>query len=60
MQEREHPQRAVGGDQVEIRHAPAEQRVPLAEVVVDVEPGQHPGDALARLVQPQEVGHGVT
>ncbi len=45
--------------QVEVRHAPPEQRVPLSEVVVDVETGEHPGDAFARLVQGQQLGHRV-
>ena len=44
VQQGEDARRAVGGDQVQIGHAPPEQRVPLSEVVVDVEPGQHAGD----------------
>ena len=51
--------RTVGGVQVEVGHAPPEQRVSLAEVVVDVETGDHRGDAPARLVHAQQFGHGV-
>ncbi len=32
---------------------------PVAEVVVDVETGEHPGGAPARLVHAQQFGHGV-
>ena len=38
VQQGEHARRTVGGAQVEVGHAPPEQRVSLAEVVVDVEP----------------------
>src|SRR5947207_7775640 len=34
-------------------------RVSLSEVVVDVETGEHRGDAPARLVHAQQFGHGV-
>src|SRR5215467_14126654 len=37
VQQRDEPQRAVGGDQVEIRHAASEQGVPVAKVVMNVE-----------------------
>src|SRR5205814_10179980 len=37
VQQGEDPQRAVAGDHLEIRHAAAEQRVSVAEVVVDVQ-----------------------
>src|SRR5438309_11111898 len=47
VQEGEYPQRATCGDQVEIGHAAPEQRVSRAEVVGDVEAGDHPGDVLA-------------
>ena len=50
---------AVVGVQVEVGHAPAEQRVSLPEVVVDIETGDHSGDAPARLVHAQQFGHGV-
>ena len=36
VQQGEDPQRAVGGDQIEIGHAASEQRMSLAEIVVDV------------------------
>jgi hypothetical protein len=55
VQEAEHPYRAAGGDQVEIGHAAAQQRVSLTEVVVDVEAGDHPGEPLAGLVQAQQL-----
>jgi hypothetical protein len=54
-----HPGVAVGGVQVEVGHASPEQRVSLAEVGVDVETGDHRGDAPARLVHAQPFGHGV-
>src|SRR5258708_29881347 len=41
VQEGEYPQRAVGGDQVEIGHAASEQRVSLAAVVVDDQTSHH-------------------
>ena len=56
MQQGEDPQRAVGGDQVEIGHAASEQRVSLAEVVVDVQTEHHRGEASARLVRHEELG----
>ena len=59
MQQGEDPQRAVGGDQVEIGHAASEQRVALAEVVVDVQAGHHRAEPSARLVHAQELGHAV-
>jgi hypothetical protein len=39
VQQGEDPQRAVGGDQVEIGHAASEQWVPLAEVVMNAQTG---------------------
>ena len=59
MQQGEDPQRAVGGDQVEIGHAAPEQRVSLAEVVMDVQTGHHRGEPLARLVHAEQLGHGL-
>ena len=59
VQQGEDPQLAVGSGKVEIGHATSEQRVSLAEVVVDVEAGHHSGEALARLVHAQQLGHGV-
>ena len=52
VQQLEDPQRAVGGDEVEIGHAASEQRVSLAEVVVDVQAEHHRGESPARLVAP--------
>ena len=57
VQQGEDPQRTVGGDQVEIGHAATEQRVPLAQVVVDVQTGHHRAESLARLVHAQQLGH---
>ena len=37
VQQREEPQRAIGGDQVEVGHAASEQRVSLAQVVMNVQ-----------------------
>ena len=45
VQQGEDPQRAVGGDQVEIGHAASEQRVSLAEVVMNVQTGHHRGES---------------
>ena len=36
VQQAENPPRAVGGDEVEIGHAASEQRMPLAEIVMNV------------------------
>ena len=58
MQQGEDAGGSVLGPQVEVGHPPSEQRVPLAEVVVDVETGDHPGDAAAGLVHAQLVEHG--
>ena len=59
VQQGEDARGTVGGVQVEVGHAPPEQRVSLSEVVVDVETGEHRGDAPARLVHAQQFGHGV-
>src|SRR5947207_5855306 len=44
VQQGEDPQRAGRGDQVEIGHAPSEQRVPGAEVVMNAETGYLRGE----------------
>ena len=49
-------QRAAGGDQVEIRHLAPEQRVFVAEVVMDDQTRHHRGNPLARLVSRKGVG----
>ena len=49
------PQRAVGGDQVEVRHTAAQQRVSLAEVVVNVQARHLRGQSPAGLVHPEEL-----
>ena len=55
VQQGEDPQRAVSGDQVEIRHAAPEQRVSLAEVVMNVQTGQLRGQSSSRLVYATEL-----
>jgi hypothetical protein len=52
VQQLEDPQRAVGGHEVEIGHAASEQRVPLAEVVVDVQPGDRSRRAVRCAARP--------
>ncbi len=47
------------GDQVEVGHAPPEQRVSSAEVLMTLQTGQHRGEPLARLVDAQQARHGV-
>ena len=59
MEEGEDPQRAVGGDQVEIGHAAPEQRVSGAEVVANVQTRHHRGPSLARLVHLHQLGNGL-
>jgi hypothetical protein len=59
VQQGEDPHRAVGGDQVEIGHAAPEQRVPVAEVIMNVQSGHPRGVPLARLVHAQQFGHGL-
>src|SRR5215468_5619172 len=55
VQQGEYPQRAVGGDQVEIGHAAPEQWVSLTEVVTNVQTRHHRGEPLARLVHAQQL-----
>src|ERR1019366_788177 len=50
VQQAEYALGTVRGMQIEVGHAPPEQRVSLSEVVVDVETGEHRDDAPARLV----------
>jgi hypothetical protein len=59
VQQGEEPQRAVGGDEVEIEHPAPEQRMSLAEIVMNVETGHHRSESSARLVHAEELGHGV-
>jgi hypothetical protein len=59
VQEGEDPQRAVGGDEVEIGHAASEQRVSLAEVVMNVQTRQLRGESSSRLVHAEELGDGL-
>lgn len=59
MQQGEDVRGTVGGGQVEVGHAPPDERVSRSEVVVDGETGHHRGDASAELGQGEQVGHGV-
>ena len=60
VEEGEYPDGSTRGDEVEIGHAASEQRVPLAQVVVNVQAGHHRGESLARLVHAEQLGHGVS
>ncbi len=57
MEQGEEPQRAVVGGEVEIGHAASEQRMSLAEIVMNVQTGHHRGESSARLVHAEELGH---
>src|SRR3954471_15512585 len=59
VQQGEDARRAGGGGQVEVGHAPADQWVARAEVVVDVETGDHSDDVPAGLVHGQQGDHRV-
>jgi hypothetical protein len=43
--------------QVEIGYAPSEKWVAVAEVIADVEAGEHSSEPLARLVHAQQLAH---
>ena len=57
VQQGEKPHRPVCGEQVEIGHAATQQRVPLAEVVMNVQTGHHAGQPSARLVHAEELAN---
>ena len=59
VHEGEHARGTVLGSQVEVGHAPTEERVPLSEVVADVETADIRGDATAGLVHRQDFGEEV-
>jgi hypothetical protein len=59
VQEGEDPQGTVAGDEVEIGHAASEQRMPRAEVVMNIQTGHHRGESSAGLVHGEQLGHGV-
>jgi len=59
VQQGEDPQRAVGGDQVEIGHAAPEQRVSLTEAGMNAQTRHLGGQSSARLVHAEELGNGV-
>jgi hypothetical protein len=59
VQQGEYASWTVGGAQVEVGHAPPEQRVSLAEVVVDVEGDEHRSNVPARLVHLEQLSHRV-
>ncbi len=55
VEQLEDPERAVGGCEVEVGHPPSQQRMSVAEVVVDIQPGDDAGEPLARLVHDHEL-----
>ena len=57
VQQAEDSQRAGNGHQVEIGHAATEQRVLLAQVVVDIQAGHHRAVKFAGLVHLEELGN---
>src|SRR5438105_11920441 len=57
VQQGEDPQRAVGGHEVQIGHTAPEQGVALTEVVMNVQPGDDPGEPFARLVHARQLRH---
>ena len=59
VEQREHRRRTVRCPEVQVGHPPSEQRVALAEVVVDVEAGDHPGRAHPGLIHRQHLEHGL-
>jgi hypothetical protein len=59
VQQFEDSERAVGGHEVQIWHAAPEQWVSYAEVVVDVQSGDGPGELFARLVHPRQLRHDI-
>src|SRR3569833_840334 len=66
MEQRKYPQRPVGSHQIEIRHAPSDQRMSLAdgssglaEIVTNVQTRHPRSESLARLVHAEEFGYGV-
>src|SRR5205085_5085169 len=59
VQQLEDPPFAVGGGQVEIGHAASEERMSLAELVVNVQPGDDSGEPLARLVHARQLRHDI-
>src|SRR5580765_6651877 len=59
VEEGEYAHRSTGRDHVEIGHAASEQRMSLAQVVMDVQAGHHRGESFAWLVHAQQLGHGV-
>jgi hypothetical protein len=59
VEQLEDAERAVGGHQVQIGHPASEQRMSLAEVVVDVQPGDEPREPPARLVHARQLRHDI-
>ncbi len=54
------PQWGISGDEVEVGHAASQQWVPLAKVVMDIQPCHHRSKPLARFLHAEQLGHGVT
>src|SRR5437868_6026741 len=59
MKKTEDAQRSTCGDDVEIGHATSQQRMPLPEVVANVQAGHHPGDMFARLLHLEQLAYDV-
>jgi hypothetical protein len=55
VQQLEDSDRAGGSHEVQVGHAPSEQRMSLAEVVVNVQPGADSGEPFARLVHARQL-----
>src|SRR5690606_16241567 len=59
VQQREYAPGTVCGTDVEVGHAPSEQRMSLSEVVVNIEAGNHRGNPPAWFVHAEQFGDGV-
>ena len=60
MEQIEHPDPPLGGVEVEVGHPPSQQRVAGAQVVVDVETGEHGGHVATWFVHLEQFAHRVT
>jgi len=57
VQQLEDAERAAGGHEVQIGHPASEQRMSLAEVVMNVQSGDDPDEPFARLVHACQLRH---
>ena len=55
VQQREHPDDAASGGQVQVGHAASQQWMSFAEVIRNIEPRDHACDVFARLVHVQQL-----